>query len=60
MNESETPFLKAEQLARRWKINHKTVLNGIERGEIPCVKIGRKWLIPLAWVESKELEPAAL
>ena len=49
-----TPFIGPEQLADRWGINKKTVLAHIDAGEIPCTKLGRRWLIPLSWVEGQE------
>ena len=48
------PFIGPEALAERWGINKKTVLAGIDRGEIPCTKVGRRWLVPLSWVEAQE------
>lgn len=48
------PFVGARPLAKRWGIDHKTVLAGINRGDIPCTKIGGRWLIPMAWVEAQE------
>lgn len=48
------PFLTPDDLAARWHVNKKTVLTAISRYEIPCTKLGRRWLIPLSWVEAEE------
>lgn len=53
-----TPFITTEDLARRWQINKKTLLGAIHRDEVPCVKLGKRWLIPLAWVEAQEQSTA--
>jgi hypothetical protein len=50
----DPPFINPEGLAIRWSMDKKTVLAGIARKDIPCTKIGRRWLIPLAWVEARE------
>lgn len=51
---TRSPFLTTEALSIRWDIDRKTVLGGIRDGSIPCTKIGRRWLIPLAWIEAQE------
>jgi excisionase family DNA binding protein len=49
-----TPFIGPEELADRWGVNKKTILAHVADGTIPCTKLGRRWLIPLAWVEARE------
>jgi excisionase family DNA binding protein len=53
-----TPFIGPAELADRWQVNRKTVLDSIHRGEIPCTRLGKRWLIPLAWVEAEERRSA--
>lgn len=47
-------FLTTTELVERWPADRKTILNAIKAGEVPCTRLGRKWLIPLAWVEAQE------
>jgi excisionase family DNA binding protein len=51
---TSSPFTSPDGLAERWDLDKKTVLNAIDRGEIPCTKVGRRWLIPMTWVEAQE------
>lgn len=48
------PFLTPQQLADRWALDHKTIRKGIEAGEVPCTRVSRRMLIPLAWIEGQE------
>lgn len=51
---TRSPFLTTDALAERWGIDRKTVLNAIQSGDVPCTKVGRRWLIPLAWINTQE------
>lgn len=58
METDTKPFIGTEALAERWGIDKKTLLAAIARNDIPCNKVGRRWLIPTAWVKSREaLQP---
>lgn len=46
----ETPFLRVPDLVRLGFGNEKTIYDAIGREEIPVVRVGRKLLIPTAWV----------
>lgn len=43
-------FWRPSELHRLGMGAHQTVLAAIQAGEIPAVKIGRKLLIPTAWI----------
>ena len=60
--QAPTPFVQPIELAKRWGINHKTVLTAVHDGKIPATRVGRRLLIPRAWVEAQEqpeTQPAA-
>jgi excisionase family DNA binding protein len=46
--------VSVEQLSERWGTHHKTIREAINRGEIPSTRLGRKLMIPTAWVLSQE------
>jgi excisionase family DNA binding protein len=50
----EKPLISTSALVERWGIDRKTILGAIADGKIPCTKVGRRWLIPLAWVQAQE------
>lgn len=39
--ESEESFLTPKDVARRYKVTTRTVLNWVERGEVPAIRIGK-------------------
>lgn len=41
------------ELSRLTGLNLKTCYDAIKRGEIPVVQIGRRKLIPRAWIEAR-------
>lgn len=42
-----------DELADAVGLDRKTVYSSIARGQIPVVRIGRRFLIPAAWVEQR-------
>jgi excisionase family DNA binding protein len=42
---TEPPVLKPSDLARRWSISPRTVLNLLTRGRLPGTQIGRQWRV---------------
>ena len=55
----ETPFLRVPDLARLGFGDQKTIYGAIGRGEIPVVRVGRKMLVPTAWVRRVlQIDPA--
>jgi excisionase family DNA binding protein len=46
----QKPFWKPAELHRLGMGRHNTVLDAIDRGDIPAVKVGRKVLIPTSWI----------
>ena len=39
--EPEEPFLTPKEVARRYKVTTRTVLNWVERKEVPAIRIGK-------------------
>lgn len=46
--------LTPQQLATRWSFCLETTRRKLRSGEIPALKLGRSWRIPLAVVEDYE------
>jgi hypothetical protein len=44
------PFWRPAEMKRLGMGSHQTVLDAIEAGDIPVTKVGRKLLIPTAWI----------
>lgn len=44
------PFWKPGELSRLGMGSHQTVLDAIEAEQIPCLRVGRKVLIPTSWL----------
>lgn len=47
-------FLTADELADKLSVDRKTVYAGVERKEIPAIRIGRCIRIPRAWYEARK------
>lgn len=43
-----------EELAERWGLNYRTILDWIGSGKIPAIDAGRKYRISMDWVEAQE------
>lgn len=52
-------FLTVDEAAAEIRSCRNTVYAAVARGEIPSVRIGRKILIPAAWVRQKAAVPDA-
>lgn len=52
---SARTMISVTELAARWGLDRKTVLEAIRAGQIPATKIGKKkFLVSLIWVTSVE------
>ena len=47
------PPATVAEFAALTRLNLKTCYDAIKRGEVPVVQIGRRKLIPRAWLESR-------
>jgi len=43
-------FLDVPELARIFRHDQRTIRRGCESGEIPAVRVGSRWRIPVEWV----------
>lgn len=43
-------FSTVDEVAKKLRVNRKTVYEAIARGEIPAVRIGRALRVPSAWL----------
>jgi hypothetical protein len=60
LDPQEHPFLKVRDLTALGFGDAKTIYGAIARDEIPVVRVGRKVLIPTAWVRrTLQLDPPA-
>ena len=47
------PFLTVTEWVEITGMDRLTILKGIERKEIPALKIGRAWRIPTVWARAQ-------
>ena len=47
------PALSIAEFADIFEVDDKTAYSAVQRGEIPSIDIGRRRLIPTAWVRRK-------
>lgn len=47
------PFMSPDEIARATGSNVKTIHAAIRSGEIPATRIGRKLLVPTAWLAAR-------
>jgi excisionase family DNA binding protein len=59
MNASEKVAHDVGEVAERLGLNVKSVRVAIEKGEIPCVRIGRRILVPSWWLRAQMNGPSA-
>lgn len=52
----EEPFRTPRQLAVRWRWNVESVRRKIRRGELKCIAVGGRILIPVNEIERVEAE----
>ena len=45
--------LSVSEAARKLGISRNSLYEGIKRGEVPCIRIGKRILIPIAALEMK-------
>lgn len=51
----DRPVLTAQELARRWEVDIKTIYQAIELGQIPVIRVGKRVLrIPRMAIERLE------
>lgn len=51
---SGTHTITSRQLAARWGVGESSVKRRVASGEWPSFRVGRRRLIPLAWVKNEE------
>ena len=56
MSASQSPFdrrlaLTISEAAVRLGVHRETLRAAIDRGEIPAVRLGRRWLVPIAAID---------
>lgn len=51
-------YLTVVEVAKLTKLSRPTIYRGIQRGEIPAVRIGGAVRIPAAWLESLAAQTA--
>ena len=49
--EDPLAWMSVQELAKRLKVSHNTVLELIYTRKIPAIKVGRAWKLPMARVE---------
>jgi excisionase family DNA binding protein len=49
-------YLSPDEVGSRFKVSKWTVRRWIEAGRLPAARIGRRWLIPLEFIERLEAE----
>lgn len=55
----ERRMISPQDLAKRWDVHYRTILERVASGEYPGIKVGNRVRIPMDWVEKQErLEPA--
>ena len=54
-NGADRPVLTAQELAKRWNVDVKTIYQAIELGQIPVIRVGKRVLrIPRMAIEHLE------
>jgi excisionase family DNA binding protein len=53
----EKPFLLVKEFAEMLGAKPSTVLKWIRNGDLPAVRLGRRWVIPVEMVYQKALNP---
>lgn len=54
--ESKRKFWSPDQIRREIFLNEiskSTILNMLRKGQIPSIRMGKRWFIPSAWVEAQ-------
>ena len=49
-------MLTTEEVAAKWGVSRALIWSQIHRGEIPSIKVGRRFLIPNWWIKKAEGE----
>jgi len=57
-NVDEKQFLKIKEVAAVLNLHYNTIWKLVKAGEIPAIKIGRSWQIPVQFVQ--ELQEKAM
>lgn len=47
-------MISARDLSVRWGVHYRTILERVDDGRIPAVRVGRAVRIPMSWVEKRE------
>ena len=46
-------FLSVPEVAELLGCDERTIRRGCTSGDVPCTKIGAKWIIPVSWVKKQ-------
>lgn len=59
MNKNEQATISVKELAIRWKTSEQTIYNGLQAGQIPHLRAGkRRYVIPLQAILRIEENPS--
>ncbi len=47
---AEPKLIGITQLSKRWTCSRHHIWNKIDQGQIPAIKSGKKWFIPMSYV----------
>jgi len=54
MAKVEQKMVTTVELATRWNVSREHIWRQIQRGKIPSMRVGRRCLIPVAYIEDAE------
>jgi excisionase family DNA binding protein len=51
--QNDLPPYRVREVARKFGLSNKAVLDAIAGARVPAFRIGKAWLIPRKWVDSQ-------
>jgi excisionase family DNA binding protein len=51
---TESTMLTTGELAERWRVSIGLIRGQIYQGKIPTLRVGRRYLVPVWWIEDAE------